>query len=100
MESSLSSNVFNFTLFPVLIVQELNDLITYMHSYLYIVWIRELTRGFQPILSTPGQDHCGYSRSMFLECAADGMLTLINKIFYLEMLMFFICLKDVKALSS
>jgi len=32
-------------------------------------------------LSTPMPDHCGYSRSMFLECAADGMLTLINKIF-------------------
>ena len=26
------------------------------------------------VLSTPMPDHWGYSRSMFLECAADGVL--------------------------
>ena len=27
------------------------------------------------VLSTPMPDHWGYSRSMFLECAADGVFT-------------------------
>ena len=38
------------------------------------------------VLSTPMLDHGGYSRSLFLECAADGQLALSSNILNVKIL--------------